>query len=830
MTAMTEAVRRLRGLGFGLCRILANEKIPTYPGWTKSSVEAGDFDAHPSANLGILGGTLSGGLVIVDPDRPEVRAAALERLPRTMTDHRTSSSPGHLYYRVTDVPTWATAGVNVAGGIGGPRIMHFADAAKRPIGLDFIGTGGQVVCPPSMHDSGEQRTWLVEPERILTLPYLELWSLVKQLAIHFDARNVDRENDARPMEPAAQREPWSATSEVSERAIKYLAKCDPAISGQGGHAATFTAARVVVWGFDLGADAGFELLQQHYNRRCQPPWSDAELMHKCEDADAVPSKHKRGWLRNQARKPATAGVGSSGQSTGDRQEEEYSDGYGDSYEGPDPEPPSSNGTNHHERNGKPQESPPQWEPPAPIGTLPEPMPFPLDALPPQLADYIEQCAWATNSPVDFAAVPVLAIAAGCIGCSRRLEIQTEHTQPATLFAAVVGLPGTGKSPALEKVAAHLENHDARNLATWKLQSRAWKEENAETRGPEPRVKRLIVDDITTESLCKSIYENQHGLTMVADELSALVAGMNQYKGGQGNDRQIYQKIWAQTAIRVDRKGKPGSPPPPLVIRRPALSIIGGINPAVVESFLTNQQGKRVDDGFIDRFLVSYPKDNPAIEEQRRGIEEATQSAWHRTIDTLLTLNPIGDRDSYLPVNIPLTPDGWEAWVDFTRTHAAEVNATDFPAHHRGPWAKLRGYCGRLALVMAMVRMATEGMGGGFGPEQVDHLDVSRAVALIGYFKNHHVRVAGLLRTDPRIEETLKVLGWLKRGVDITFFSRRDCYKDLARSFRAPDALDSPLALLVQHGYICSLDKEEREGPGRKPSQRFAVNPLWDRQK
>ncbi len=326
MTPMTEAVRRLRSLGFGLCRILANEKIPTYAGWTKFSVEAGDFEAHPGANLGILGGTLSGGLVIVDPDRPEVRAAALERLPRTMTDHRASATPGHLYYRVTDVPTWATAGVNVAGGIGGPRIMHFADAAKRPIGLDFIGTGGQVVCPPSMHDSGEQRTWMVDPEKILTLPYLELWSLVKQLAIHFDARNVDRENDARPMEPAAQREPWSATSEVSERAIKYLAKCNPAISGQGGHAATFTAARVVVWGFDLGADAGFELLQQHYNRRCQPPWSDAELMHKCEDADAVPSKHKRGWLRD---KPPPK------QESSDDGEEEFNDGHSDSWEGPE---------------------------------------------------------------------------------------------------------------------------------------------------------------------------------------------------------------------------------------------------------------------------------------------------------------------------------------------------------------------------------------------------------------------------------------------------------------------------------------------------------------
>ncbi len=108
-TATVEEASRLRRLGFGICRILAKEKTPTYKGWTRASLEPGDFDRYPTANLGILGGTLSGNLVVVDPDRPEIRAEAAKRLPRTMTDGRPSSGPGHLYYRVTDVPDWATS-------------------------------------------------------------------------------------------------------------------------------------------------------------------------------------------------------------------------------------------------------------------------------------------------------------------------------------------------------------------------------------------------------------------------------------------------------------------------------------------------------------------------------------------------------------------------------------------------------------------------------------------------------------------------------------------------------------------------------------------------
>src|SRR5262249_25067922 len=76
--------------------------------------------------------------------------------------------------------------------------------------------------------------------------------------------------------------------DVRSRAIAYLQKCPPAVSGQGGHDQTFEVARSIVYGFDLGPEVGFDLLQQHYNPRCVPPWSEAELRHKCHDADTRP--------------------------------------------------------------------------------------------------------------------------------------------------------------------------------------------------------------------------------------------------------------------------------------------------------------------------------------------------------------------------------------------------------------------------------------------------------------------------------------------------------------------------------------------------------------
>ena len=62
----------------------------------------------------------------------------------------------------------------------------------------------------------------------------------------------------------------------------YLDKLPPAVSGAGGHPATFRAACECVR-FGLG-DADALALLLEYNRRCSPPWAEKELAHKLTDA------------------------------------------------------------------------------------------------------------------------------------------------------------------------------------------------------------------------------------------------------------------------------------------------------------------------------------------------------------------------------------------------------------------------------------------------------------------------------------------------------------------------------------------------------------------
>ena len=47
-------------------------------------------------------------------------------------------------------------------------------------------------------------------------------------------------------------------------------------------------------------------------------------------------------------------------------------------------------------------------------------------------------------------------------------------------------------------------------------------------------------------------DNPRGLIMIRDELSAFILGMNQFKGGKGNDRANALKIWSGDRIVKDR--------------------------------------------------------------------------------------------------------------------------------------------------------------------------------------------------------------------------------------------------------------------------------------
>lgn len=171
----------------------------------------------------------------------------------------------------------------------------------------------QSVCPPSPVTrevggrvvAGEAREWLDYP--LAPIPA----SLIRALeAAKAEPQPAPEPPKANPFVGAASS---SNRPDAEQRALLYLHRCNPAVSGEAGHNQAFKAACKIGPGFNLPSEVAFQLLWRHWNHLCKPPWSERELRHKVEDA--YKEEPRRGFLFEQDRhkqQGATAGASAQG--------------------------------------------------------------------------------------------------------------------------------------------------------------------------------------------------------------------------------------------------------------------------------------------------------------------------------------------------------------------------------------------------------------------------------------------------------------------------------------------------------------------------------------
>jgi hypothetical protein len=287
---------------------IAGGKEPIGPAWgverrTEEWIRR-KFAEHPDAGIGILFGPkrAPGGAWLIECEGDGPQAA--------------ESLAKFLGGEDVDTPQWrATRGEHAVFTADGDRLLNLlaAAGAKEGTGIKAgvwhlpelpgleIRVGGlkpdgsvkqvQSVVPPTPGTDGKPREWIRSPRGgVAPLPEAA-YAMLERIA-------ASKASKATPpfanSKGASQRRNGAKGSDAEARAVAYLATIDPAISGQKGHSKTFRAACQIGPGFDLPPDVAFRILADHYNPRCQPPWSDAELRHKVEDAYSKESR--RGWL------------------------------------------------------------------------------------------------------------------------------------------------------------------------------------------------------------------------------------------------------------------------------------------------------------------------------------------------------------------------------------------------------------------------------------------------------------------------------------------------------------------------------------------------------
>lgn len=195
----------------------------------------------------------------------------LERLPMLATVVVDSGSGGlHAYWRLTE-----------------PASQVEIEQVNRALALrvgahDSVHDITRVLRPPGFTNI---KPHVMAPARLLHLPggTVDISELADELEPEIAA--AVRAEKACPAGAVAPESPVPLEHRI-RRATAYVRTMPEAVSGQGGHEATWRAAVAVVRGFLVPPDAAMHILHE-YNSRCQPPWTESDLAHKIESASTT---------------------------------------------------------------------------------------------------------------------------------------------------------------------------------------------------------------------------------------------------------------------------------------------------------------------------------------------------------------------------------------------------------------------------------------------------------------------------------------------------------------------------------------------------------------
>ncbi|MDP2452639.1 MULTISPECIES: DUF3987 domain-containing protein [unclassified Kaistella] len=367
---------------------------------------------------------------------------------------------------------------------------------------------------------------------------------------------------------------------------------------------------------------------------------------------------------------------------------------------------------------------------------------PLQVFPEVVQNMITEKATKQSIPTEFLFASVLGVISTSIGNTFKVELLFDMPTNASLWIAVVGESGEGKTEGInsfykpllkveaENYKKYIEEVDAYKLALKIFKNLPNSERSAEDEPEPPIRKQRILQDVTVEAYADRMQKNPNGLGSINDELKGFVEGDGQYKGGKGSDRQTKLSIWnGKTSIK-DRVQDS------IFIEDAFLSVIGGIQ--IEEA--SEMFAKMVSDGYAPRFLMVVAENTPQGKWTLEKVDRSIDEKWEKIIRSILELENANFENNL----VTFKRDAGEVLVNWRNSQEKASNFTT-----RLFDAKLRIYAIRLSLILHVLKRANEGQF--YEGDQIDKETAENALILVDYFRNNALKMITKMKLDDPLE-------------------------------------------------------------------------------
>lgn len=245
-------------------------------------------------------------------------------------------------------------------------------------------------------------------------------------------------------------------------------------------------------------------------------------------------------------------------------------------------------------------APPKIDPPI----VYKDMQFPIDIFPEHLQAYILDCHETLDSSIDYMGCSMMWLASVVVGNSMQIEVKRGWNEIATMWIAIVGNAGIGKTPSINNIIFPLMKVNSRKIKDYMAKMEKYNEFEKMTKSEKenhevvtkPNKQQFIANDITLEALVDLHQESKNAIGVFKDELNGWFKDMNKYR--TGSDLEFWLSSWSGRAVSFNRKTSTSS-----FVDHPLISVLGGIQPSILNSFYTEENK---DNGFVDRMLLTFP--------------------------------------------------------------------------------------------------------------------------------------------------------------------------------------------------------------------------------
>ena len=282
------------------------------------------------------------------------------------------------------------------------------------------------------------------------------------------------------------------------------------------------------------------------------------------------------------------------------------------------------------------------------------------------------------------------------------------TVPATFFAALVGPPGSLKSPIISALTAPLEKFEAEEKRKYKAAEirhkreveRIRRERSDEVPPNAPKRRRRTTASATVEGHAKLVERTGESIITLADELATFFGSFDKYTGAGstgGTDRGYWLSAYDAKPYRSDRADESKC----IDVSSVRSSVIGGIQPRVLGAVLASL----ASDGLAARFLY-VPAGAP-----RMSLDLAADQS-RAALYTLACAIILDAAQADLGAPVMLVADDEAKRISFEAEKFGLAYQGELPEDDplRDIAAKCRGFVARIAAALHVVEWALQEAG------------------------------------------------------------------------------------------------------------------------